>query len=222
MIVFTAHPDDEAFTAGGTIYLNNHNVGETILICATRGEYGRASLGQEKSAEEIKQLRFEELEKAANELGIKEIHISDFPDRGLVKCKKELMEAWQPIVESVKPEVMLGFGKDGYTGHLDHIVVGSVASRLARGVEIPYYAFSLPGGKYHHSFENCLQKKRIYGSYVNKCSHRDPDIMVEVNSEIKYQILQIYKSQWPSLDPYNIFSREDAEHFLRYEYFVKY
>lgn len=222
LLVLTAHPDDEAFVAGGTVLLNNKSGGSTVLACATRGENGRATLGMEISEEEVKKIRSKELDQAARETNISRIYLFDFPDRDLAKHKEELLAEWSKVIEEVRPDIILGFGKDGYTGHVDHIVAGEAAHELAVEFKIPYYAFSLPGGDLHQKFESCFQNKRAHGSYSSECSHEEPDIQIEIDGEEKYRILKIYKSQFPGLDPFYVFPKEEAEHFLRWEYFKQY
>lgn len=222
LLVFTAHPDDEAFVAGGTIHLNMVNGGSTFIVCATHGERGRSNLGDELNDYDIKTLRHRELNESARKFGIQKMCIGSFPDRELINKKRELADSWVRMIESFGPDLILGFGRNGYTGHLDHAIAGEVAHKLAGDFNIPYLAFSLPGGDRHFAFESCFQKKRAHGKYIEDCSHKDPDITIEIDPEIKYDAIKIYKSQLPGLDPYIIFSKEDAEHFLRYEYFSEY
>lgn len=220
LLVITAHPDDEAFTSGGTIHANAEAGGTTALACASLGGRGRAHLDRELTDAELKQLRFDELHRASGCLDVHEVHVLDFPDGEIASHAADIAAALRPIVAKVQPEAILGFGPDGYTGHADHIAMGEVARDLAREAGVPYWAFSLPGEGHRQAFQDCLQKKRAAGTYEDAVATCEPDICVPVSPERKLEALRHHASQFGGLDPYRVFPGELAEHFLSREYFT--
>lgn len=219
ILVLTAHPDDEAFTAGGTIHANTEAGGETVLACASLGGRGRAHLDRELTDDELKALRFDELHAASGCLGMHDVHVFDFPDGELAEHMDAIADAWRPLVAEVAPDAILGFGPDGYTGHADHIAMGTVARALAVEAGIPYYASALPGDERRILYLDCLQKKRALGSY-EAGQHGEPDVCVHVDRERKLEALRHHASQFGGLDPFKVFPPDLAEHFLTHEYFV--
>lgn len=222
ILVLTAHPDDEAFAAGGTLYQNHLSGGITFLSCATKGERGRAYLTEELSDDELKKIRTDELDLAVKEMGINKVTVFDYPDRSLSNYKDEIISSWRPLVQEFKPEVVLGFGKDGYTGNIDHVVVGEIAHHLAEEADIPYYSFALPDGDKAKSFRESFDKKRKNGIYTDSHYNQESALIVEIDPDFKFNLLKIHATQFEGLNPFNIFSKEDAEHFLRFEYFSGY
>lgn len=222
ILVLTAHPDDEAFAAGGTIKFNADAGGITDLVCATRGEKGRAHLDYDISDDDLKKIRTDEFMKAVGELKIRNVRILDYPDRSVASFRDELLGDWAVVFNELKPEIILSFGKDGYTGNVDHIAVGDISHQLATEHNLPFYSFALPDGNKNQSFRDSFLKKRKNGIYIDSHEHSDSVIKIEIDPEFKYNLLKIHATQFPGLDPFKIFSKEDAEHFLRFEYFSGY
>lgn len=222
ILVLTAHPDDEAFTAGGTIHANTLAGGRTVLLCASLGGRGRAHLDRELTDEELKKVRFDELHKATGCLGMHDVHVFDFPDGEIAAYKADIRAQWEPLVRETKPDLILSFGADGYTGHADHIAIGEVARDLAEELGIPRFSFSLPTGDLEPAFRASLQKKQAHGTYADASADADRTcICVSVAPEQKMEALRHHASQFGGLDPYRVFPAEIAEHFLANEYFVE-
>lgn len=222
LLVLTAHPDDETFTAGGTIHANTVAGGKTVLLCASLGGRGRAHLDRELTDEELKDVRFEELHQASACLGMHEVHVFDFPDGEISDYKKEILAQWTPLVRDIQPDAILSFGPDGYTGHADHTAISEVAQHLAKTFAIPRFNFSLPTGELEEAFQACLLKKRSHGTYAEaQLSKEVSCICITIAAEKKLEALKHHASQFGGLDPYRIFPRDIAEHFLAHEYFIE-
>lgn len=220
MLILTAHPDDEAFTCAGLIYANTRAEGVTVLGCATHGARGRAYLTTNLTNAELKALRARELEGSTTELGVTETHLYDYPDSELDKHTDALATHWHRLAAAIHPDIIVGFGPDGYTGHVDHIAAGRVARTVARKLDLPYYAFALPTEPYTSAFRAALQRKRSRGTYIRKHHDVEPTIQISINPVIKYRALQHHQTQFDGLNPYKIFTPDLAEHFLAHEYFV--
>jgi LmbE family N-acetylglucosaminyl deacetylase len=55
-------------------------------------------------------------------------------DRTLAKTQSQLLNRLLKDLPSLKPDVILTFGPDGFTGHADHIAVGKATDDAARKV----------------------------------------------------------------------------------------
>lgn len=118
-----AHPDDEAFGPSGVI-AKWAREREVYLICATDGD---AAFGEGNGS--LAKTRKQELLASANILGVKEVIFFDFADGSLSnslyhKLESKIME----VVDRVNPEILLTFGENGISGHIDHIVCSMVSS----------------------------------------------------------------------------------------------
>jgi len=126
LLAVFAHPDDESMGMGGTLAKYAAEGVETHLICASRGEVGW--FGPEEQypgAERLGQLRTEELQNAANMLGMKSISFLGYMD-GQVDSA-EPADAIAKIVTHIRriqPQVIVTFPHDGNYGHPDHIAIG--------------------------------------------------------------------------------------------------
>lgn len=220
ILIITAHPDDEAFLATGLIYKNKEQGGTTYLYSATVGEQGNAYVDPATSMEDLKILRKKELENAVEYLGINKIILDNFPDRDLEHHTEKLKNRINEIVIQEKPGCIVGFGKNGYTGHKDHIAIGLIAEEIAHRNAIPYLAFCHPPKNLFGDISEFLIKKRAKGSYFEEIENQEPNISITIDGEIKLNALKIYQSQFPGLDPYKIFPEEIAKHLLENEYFI--
>lgn len=126
LLVF-AHPDDESFGLAGTILKYTRRGIPVDLICATRGERG-SRLGVPECTD-IGTAREAELRAAAAIVGIRDIFFLGFIDGELdaaslddVTCKVS------DLMQRIQPEVVITFGKDGISGHPDHIAIGKAAT----------------------------------------------------------------------------------------------
>jgi N-acetylglucosamine malate deacetylase 2 len=117
-----AHPDDEAFGPGGTIYkLSQEN--EVKLFCVTNGDsFGNEALGQ---------VRKQELINSAKILGVSDVIFLGHKDGSL--CNNNYHEVFNKLkseLDKFKPDTILTYDMNGVSGHLDHIAVAMIASFL--------------------------------------------------------------------------------------------
>ena len=219
LLVIAAHPDDEAFLAAGTIYENGKRGGTTELYSATIGEKGSAHVAPNTTEEQLKVIRKKELEDAAKYLGIQKIILDSFPDRDLEHQELALRKRIEEVIEEEKPDYILGFGKNGYTGHKDHMIIGVIAKEISQKLDIPYLAFCHPPKDLFGDISQFLINKRAKGSYFDEIENEEPNLTIPVSPEIKLKALELYQSQFPGLDPRKIFPANIAELLLANEYF---
>lgn len=124
------HPDDETMTSGGFMskFAGNQNF-ELKHICVTKGEGGDELL--KLSPEKLAQIREVEYKEALKELGVENFEIWDFPDGGLKNENDRLKNKLKKEIDTVSPDLILVYERDGLYGHPDHITVSSIIQDLA-------------------------------------------------------------------------------------------
>lgn len=218
LLFIVAHPDDESFTAAGTIVKNKAAGGESAIICVTRGEKGQAHLKKPIPARKFKHVRTRELERAARFLKIKKLQLLNFPDREVSENKGAIYKKVLPLARRLDPEVIVSFGPDGISGHLDHIAIGAVSKKIARTLRVPFIAFAAPP----HLIENVhhLKKRRKFGAYSRRLRHRAHNLRIPIDPKIKLKALGYHSSQIESKNPFSWFEKRVMKHILHFEYFV--
>ncbi len=127
LMVF-AHPDDESFGLSGTILKYSQRGVAVDLICATRGEVGER-LGVAEDVD-TGTAREAELRAAAAITGIRDIYLLGYIDGQLHTVDPgEMADRVLDVMRRVRPGIVITFGPDGITGHLDHLAIGKAASR---------------------------------------------------------------------------------------------
>jgi LmbE family N-acetylglucosaminyl deacetylase len=133
MLAVLAHPDDESLGFGGALAKYSAGGVETYLVTATRGERGRfGALGKGCDPVEVGRCREAELRAAAAVLGIREVTLLNYPDRGVDQV--EAATAIHDVVSQIRriqPDVIVTFGPDGAYGHPDHIAISQFTTAAA-------------------------------------------------------------------------------------------
>ncbi len=216
-----AHPDDETEIAAGLLYNNSKLGGENHLFCATKGERGKAYLEEDLSDRELADLRAKELYSVGEFLGIGDIKVSDFRDGFLYEEETNLASEVKDFILKVKPDAVLSFGDDGYTGHRDHTVLGKIARKISLELGFKFIEFSTPHIDTCPGFYDYLSSKRKNGFYEDNIEKNKANLFVKIDKDTKLQALKLYKTQFKGLDPYNTFPKDIADHLLEYEYFYQ-
>jgi LmbE family N-acetylglucosaminyl deacetylase len=142
LLSILAHPDDESFGMGGTLAKYAGEGVEVHLICATRGEAGEVDPQFLEGYSSIADLREHELNCAAENLGIKEVHLLPYRDSGmagspenhhpgaLINAQLEQVAGEiAEIIRQIKPQVVLTFDPIGGYRHPDHVFIQQAATR---------------------------------------------------------------------------------------------
>ena len=122
-----AHPDDEVFCSGLICALADRGA-EITLACFTRGEGG---ITEEVKITELAALRESELRKAADILGIKELHflgyIDPVPRRGTCHEPEHdpatLSSDLRALFVTTEPDLIITHGSSGEYWHPGHILL---------------------------------------------------------------------------------------------------
>lgn len=134
LLAVLAHPDDESFGLGGTLALYSHRGYDTYLVCATRGEAGTVDKEHLNGYKDTAELRTDELKRAANHLGLKEVIFLGYrdsgmpgmadnkhPDAQIAHSIDEVAGRVVKYIRSLQPDVVLTFDPIGGYKHPDHI-----------------------------------------------------------------------------------------------------
>ena len=118
-----AHPDDETYLSGGlaaTLADRGHRV---VAVTATRGGAGGPDTTPQVRAETAR-TRTAELEEALRVLGITEHVWLDYDDGRCAEADSEpAVRRLARLLQEVRPDTIVTFGPDGFTGHPDHRTV---------------------------------------------------------------------------------------------------
>ena len=135
-----AHPDDEAFSVGGTLAHYAQKGVRVVLACATRGEAGKIT-DPSMTITDLGQHREAELKRATAELGIPDPVFLDYHDSGRYERTRyddelALMNVnpfaaelkIRELIDSVRPDIMITFDPHGGYGHIDHLIIHRAAA----------------------------------------------------------------------------------------------
>jgi N-acetyl-1-D-myo-inositol-2-amino-2-deoxy-alpha-D-glucopyranoside deacetylase len=167
-----AHPDDETFGMGGTLALYARRGVSVHLICATRGEVGEIDPEYKERIKSAACLRTQELRCAAENLGIKHLHLLNYRDSGMpgsIENQHTKALAAQPVeqvarevahlIRQIQPDIVLTFDPIGGYRHPDHIAMHQATVR----------AFDLAADETFKDEEELphFQPKRLYYHTIN-------------------------------------------------------
>ena len=125
-----AHPDDETFSAGGSLARYSTEGVKITLLCATDGDAGKTSGLQVSSRSELAAIRRNELQAAAKILGIHRVESLGLPDGSLADVDQDtLISRIVAHIRREKPQVIVTFGPEGAPNtHRDHRAVSRAAT----------------------------------------------------------------------------------------------
>lgn len=136
LLAVFAHPDDEAFGAGGTLARYAGEGARVYLVCATRGEAGEISDPSFATPETLGQVREAELRCAADTMGVAELIFLNYCDSGMAGTREnqdprayinapdeEVIYQLVGIIRRLHPQVVVTFEPNGGYGHPDHIAI---------------------------------------------------------------------------------------------------
>lgn len=149
VVLFHAHPDDEAIFTGGTIRMLADRGIRTVLVFATGGELGLAAPGE--SSSELGDRRVAEAEASARELGAARIVWLNFGDSGLtvrddadaphqsqgktplvLADLDDVAERLAEVLAEEAADCLVSYDFHGIYGHPDHLVIHRVGERAAK------------------------------------------------------------------------------------------
>jgi LmbE family N-acetylglucosaminyl deacetylase len=134
-MVFSPHPDDAEFYAGGTIARMVQEGVKAYLVIATDGRVG----SYEHDSHSLVQIRAEEARQAAKVLGAEPPIFLGYPDMGLDRLPPGVLrEQFIRLIRQYQPDVVIA--EDPFTGidvHPDHRAVAWAASDAVNYSQLP-------------------------------------------------------------------------------------
>jgi LmbE family N-acetylglucosaminyl deacetylase len=144
LVLFHAHPDDEAIATGGTMARAKSEGHRVVLVSATRGELGEYAPESLAPGEQLVDRRVAELHAAAEVLGVDRVEFLDYLDSGMAGeptndaagsfASADIDEAAHRlarILDDEHADVLTVYDENGTYGHPDHIQVHRVGLRAA-------------------------------------------------------------------------------------------
>lgn len=137
VLVVFPHPDDEAFSAAGTISAYVANGAPITYACLTLGEMGR-NMGNPPftNREALPLIRKKELREAASILGINDVRMLGFRDKTIeFEDEEKLTNTILSLINETKPSLVITF-YPGYAVHPDHDACGEAVVRAMKAIPI--------------------------------------------------------------------------------------
>jgi LmbE family N-acetylglucosaminyl deacetylase len=178
-----AHPDDETFTAGGIMATAIQNGQTVICVTATRGEGGVQDESRWPAAK-LAEIREKELKDALNILGVSNLHFLSYKDGSCHQDDTQAIISITDLINRYKPDTILTFGKDGLTGHPDHMAVCEWAMAAAALAEKnpKVYCATITADQYNSGM-NKIDNKLNYFYNLDK-----PSLVTEDSCQIYFKL----------------------------------
>ena len=181
VLALYAHPDDADIAAGGTLAAWAAQGASVDLVIVCDGAKG--SLDPATDVSRLRDQRSEELQSAAQLLGIREVQCLGIPD-GEITNSIEFRERLVRLLRSSKPEVLLGpdpsatFFGGVYVNHRDHRELGwALLDAAAPAAAMPLY---FPNAGAPHQVKTLL----LSGTH-------EPDVVIDITSSIDAKVAAV-------------------------------
>lgn len=136
LLAIFAHPDDES-TIAPLLHRYVREGARVVLVIATDGRLGVNDFSGLEAGDGLAAIRKEEMQCSADKLGVELMHL-DYHDQ--FKCEGGYDE-WMPhaqalirdvheIIGVVQPDVLITFGPDGSSNHMDHRLIGATVASV--------------------------------------------------------------------------------------------
>ncbi|HZK83790.1 MAG TPA: PIG-L family deacetylase [Desulfosporosinus sp.] len=214
MLLIFAHPDDESFALGGTIAKYAQQGVNITLVVATKGEAGKAA-GFCKP-EELGSIREQELQRAAEVLGITKVIFLGYRDKEVpIAPPLEMVEKLVRIIRDVRPQVIITFGVDGASGHRDHKAIHhftKAAIKFAKeSIELNWGdPFTLP---------RLCYVRPGWRLSADKLQEAEYTIQIAPWAERKWQAILEHQTQQGSRKRFEELEEKQKQDYLSQEYF---
>jgi LmbE family N-acetylglucosaminyl deacetylase len=135
ILAIFAHPDDE-MTVGPMLAKYAREGASVYVVSVTDGRYGVGQSGLE-AGDELVALRKEEFNCSTSKLGAEPIWLG-YHDQlrlregydGHVPLTQRLIREVDSLVTVLQPDVLITWGPDGGTNHMDHRLVGATVTQV--------------------------------------------------------------------------------------------
>ncbi|MBX2871162.1 MAG: PIG-L family deacetylase [Saprospiraceae bacterium] len=135
MAIFS-HPDDES-TVAPILSKYVREGARVVLVIATDGRLGTNDFSGLEAGDGLVEIRKEELKCSAEKLGVELIQL-DYHDQlkaaegydGHIPHVRALIKEVHQLVTDIQPDVLITWGPDGGSNHMDHRLVGATVTNV--------------------------------------------------------------------------------------------
>lgn len=237
-----AHPDDEAFTAGGVISAFALRGATVTLVSATRGEQGEISDSMLATPENLGSVREHELRIAATILGVSDVRFLDYRDSGMFGTPSnenpaafiqhsavEVADKLLAIFEEIRPDLVVTFAQDGGYLHPDHVHIHDsvvAAAQRAPALVPQLYFSSFPrhfltelANQNHGTFDGMSEERR--NQMGQPLESFDIILDVEPYMARKIEAFSAHRTQQPKDGDHPFLESQEAQYqFTSHEYYI--
>ena len=224
ILAFIPHPDDEAYSFGGTLALAARKGWRCIVHCATHGEQGERHDGGPETPAALADAREAELLASCEALRIDAPQFWGLPD-GELHLHRGEEQRIQQLITAHRPALILTLGEDGAYGHPDHIAVHRWVRNAwqSLGPEAPPLLFAaFPPRLFEPQYQKCLAAGVMGespelgpGDLGTPSPHYEIDITARSNA--KRAAIAAHRTQLPGGDPETLFPPGIVEALLERE-----
>jgi N-acetyl-1-D-myo-inositol-2-amino-2-deoxy-alpha-D-glucopyranoside deacetylase len=242
LLAVFAHPDDEAFSSGGTLAHYAALGVQVYVVSSTRGEMGKITDPELGEVLDVGAFREEELKKACLALGIHPPIFLGYHDSGrgdrlqvnnpLASINADLLELEGKILEVIdrlQPQVLLSFDPHGAYGHPDHLVIQRATLGAFFRSSVPQRLFYT--SRSHSDMQNMVERSQAASGNKGVFESLDakiygvPDSTIAVTMDVhpylerKYSAVYAHRSQVGPSSSFASMTKETFEQFLGRETF---
>lgn len=201
MMAIFAHPDDESTIAPILARYVREGV-KVYLLIATDGRLGVNDFSGLEAGEGLVAIRKEEMKCSAEKLGVELIHL-DYHDQlkaaegydgHMPHAKKLILEIHQ-LIKDLKPDVLISWGPDGGSNHMDHRLIGATVTSvfLSQKWEKPQSLFFYGSPSSKIEDEESKKLRGVFDDYMRtQISYKDEDFETAISAmmchESQFQI----------------------------------
>lgn len=216
-----AHPDDESFCGAGLAGWCNTRGIDVVLVCATRGDAGKAGDKDRSGApSDVGAARAQELSAAARIIGLKHVELWDYGDKRLTDVKvDDIRPRLIAAIRTWRPAVVLTFDPNGFNLHADHIAISRFTSDAIAAASDPRW---YPDAGPAHAVQRLLWTSPLPPWFASRspdaAAEAGVDFLLDITPwrEMKRQALRVHRTQHNSIDRH-FFSQPDVDEILSVE-----
>lgn len=148
-----AHPDDETFSAGGSLAQHVDQGGEAMVVSFTKGQRGQIRDPDAATRRTLARVREQEFYPACERLGVQHTLCLDYMDGSLSELDPQLLigEVVR-LIRAFQPDTVLTFDREGGYGHPDHVTVSRIVTHaFHQAGSGDHYPEHLAGGLRPHT-----------------------------------------------------------------------
>jgi len=225
ILAIFAHPDDETTIA--PVLAKYATEGHAVyLVIATDGQFGVTNHFGMPSGDSLAAVRDIELACSCEAMGIHPPIRLGLQDGMGLNCHgnfyeqvPKFEEAFKPVLENIKPTIIITYGPDGDTGHPDHRLVGMFTTELLLKEKL------LPKIDLYHFGWTKRQAEKYVGWNLGYVADEYLDTAIPFNEVEEAQglaAIRCHKSQYTKaqMEEWIKWEEEDPENILYFRKFV--